>query len=249
MNSSWIDRTARGAVLRALRGIERGSLTVTWPGGREEIHGAPGPVAQLQVEGDRFFRRALFGGEIGLGESYMDGEWSTPNLVRLVELMIANREVLNTLPGMLSWPSRVRDTIAHVRRGNSRQGSRKNIHDHYDLSNEFFSLFLDRSLMYSCAVFETPGDSLEQAQRAKLASICEQLQLGPDDHVLEIGTGWGGFALHAAAHYGCRVTTTTISPSQHQLATERVHAAGLGDRKSTRLNSSHVSESRMPSSA
>ncbi len=231
----WLDRAASHAVLGALRRIARGSLTITWPGGREEIHGAPGPSAQLHVHDGRFFVRALFGGEIGLGESYMDGEWSTPNLVRLIELMLANRAALHALPEVLSWPARLRDSIAHLRRRNSRQGSRRNIHEHYDLSNEFFSLFLDRSMMYSCAVFEAPGDSLEQAQRAKLASICEQLRLGPDDHVLEIGTGWGGFAAYAASHCGCRITTTTISREQHDYARQYFRGAGLESRIDLRL--------------
>ena len=153
----------------------------------------------------------LTDGEIGLGESYMDGDWSTPDLVGLIRLMYANSHVVSAPPAFATWPARLRDQIAHRRRDNSRNGSRSNIHAHYDLGNEFFRLFLDANLLYSCALYERADDSLEAAQVNKLRTICEKLDLRPGDHVLEIGSGWGGFAMFAATRYGCRVTTTTIS--------------------------------------
>ena len=235
MSGSWLQRRAADAVLHALRGLQHGSLSITWPAGAEQIDGAPGPSATLHVHDMRFFTRALLGGEIGLGESYMDGEWSTPDLMRLIELMLANRQVLSALPAFLGWPAQVRDTVAHLLRRNSRSGSRRNIREHYDLSNEFFALFLDRSLMYSCAVFASPAHSLEEAQRPKLASLFRQIELGPSDHVLEIGTGWGGFAAYAATHYGCRVTTTTISRAQYDCARRSFATAGLDHRIDLRL--------------
>jgi cyclopropane-fatty-acyl-phospholipid synthase len=231
-----LDRAAQRLVLDAIRRLAHGSLLVEWPGGRWEQHGHPGASAALVIHDPAFFRRTLLGGEIGLGESYMAGEWSSPNLVRLVELMLANRDVLGALPALVSWPARLRDAASHLSRRNSRTGSRRNISAHYDLSNEFFALFLDDSLMYSCAVYPTPAATLEEAQRAKLAAICDQLAIGPTDHVLEIGTGWGGFAEYAAAHRGCRVSTTTISRAQHDYARGRFARAGLDGRIELRLD-------------
>lgn len=236
LTGGWRNRMASAIVLGALRRIERGSLSVNWQGGGEIIYGKPGPKAALHVHDRRFFRRALLGGEIGLGESYMDGQWSSPDLVRLAELMLANREVLSRLPALLSWPSRLRDSIRHARRRNSRRGSRRNIGDHYDLSNDFFALFLDRELMYSCAIYSSPHESLEQAQRNKLATICDRLGLARGDRVLEIGTGWGGFAAYAATERGCHVTTTTISRAQYDYARRRIAEAGLESQVDVRLD-------------
>jgi cyclopropane-fatty-acyl-phospholipid synthase len=179
------------------------------------------------VVDERFFERVLTGGEIGIGESYMDGEWRSPDLVALVQLMLANREVIGALPSMLQWPSRVVNAVAHRLRDNTRHGSRRNIHQHYDLGNDFFRLFLDHRLMYSCALFESPGDTLEQAQERKLHAICRQLDLTPYDHVLEIGTGWSGFAMFAHEHNGCRVTTTTISREQFAYTRQQLADAGI----------------------
>ncbi len=174
--------------------------------------------AVLAVHDERFFRRAVFGGDIGVGEAYMDGDWSTPDLVSLVRFGIHN---LNQIEGgnrLLSMFSRTADFLSHRRNRNTQSGSKKNIAYHYDLGNEFYRLFLDRSLAYSCAYFESSEDSLETAQQRKFDVICRKLQLGPKDHLLEIGTGWGGFAAYAAQNYGCRITTTTISRQQHDYA-------------------------------
>lgn len=212
---SLIDRWAESAVLSALAKIRTGTLRVALGANTHRFGDGGEPHASLDITDPRFFRRALTGGEIGIGESYMDGEWSTPDLVGLIDLMLANRDVLPELPRVAAWPGLIRDALGHRRRDNSRAGSRSNIRQHYDLGNEFFELFLDTNMMYSCAVYERSDDSLDAAQVNKLRTICQLLDLGPRDRVLEIGTGWGGFALFAATRYGCHVTTTTVSPAQH----------------------------------
>jgi cyclopropane-fatty-acyl-phospholipid synthase len=189
-----------------------------------------GPVATIVVADPAFYAELAFGGSIGAGESYMLGHWHTPDLPALLRLMLRNRRALDALEtGVARFAVPLR-LLAHWMHRNTRSGSRRNISAHYDLGNEFFQLFLDETMMYSCALFQNPSSTLTEASIAKLDSICQKLELGPQDHVLEIGTGWGGFALHAAGRYGCRVTTTTISPSQYALAVKRIHAAGLADR-------------------
>jgi len=189
-----------------------------------------GVDATITVLDPAFYAEIAFGGSVGAGESYMLGHWQADDLTALMRLLLRNRHALDAMEtglALISGPLRV---AAHWLHRNTRSGSRRNISAHYDLGNDFFRLFLDETMMYSCALFERPEMTLAQASAAKLDTICRKLALGQQDHVLEIGTGWGGFALHAAAHYGCRVTTTTISPSQYQLANERVRAAGLGHR-------------------
>ncbi|MFM8534763.1 MAG: class I SAM-dependent methyltransferase [Acidimicrobiia bacterium] len=209
-------------VLAALRRIVRGRLRVSWPGGQEVFGGGNGHDADLTIHDRAFFARVATGGEIGLGDAYMDGLWSTTDLVVLVRLMLANRHTVANLPKVATALSRGLEHLAHRARDNSWRGSRRNIHEHYDLGNRFFELFLDPNLLYSGAIYDQPGDSLAAAQVNKLRTICDRLELGPADHVLEIGTGWGGFALFAATRYGCRVTTTTISTEQHAYATARI---------------------------
>jgi cyclopropane-fatty-acyl-phospholipid synthase len=214
MMLNYIDRRAEEAVLRSFQRLRHGGLLLETPGGVRVFGGAEG-AATLRVHHPRFFRRAVAGAEVGLGESYMDGDWSTPDLVALVRLMLANQQVFGALPALPVWLSARAAAIAHRWRDNTRRGSRRNIAHHYDLGNSFFELFLDESRMYSSAVFATPHDTLEAAQQNKLRLICDKLDLRPGDRVLEIGTGWGGFAMFAAGRYGCHVTTTTISAEQH----------------------------------
>ncbi len=177
------------------------------------------------VRDPAFYRQLALNGSTGAGEAFMDGCWECSDLTVLVRILVRNRDHLDAMEGgfarFAGWLMRA----AHVFTRNTRGGSRRNIAAHYDLGNALFELFLDDSMMYSA-----PGESLESAQRRKLDRICRKLQLGPDDHVIEIGSGWGGFAIHAARHYGCRVTTTTISREQHEYATQRVQAVGLGER-------------------
>ncbi len=223
-------RTARAGVLARLAGVAEGRLLVR-EGARTLAFGpGSGIEATLNVHDPSFYADLAFGGSVGAAESYLREGWSTGDLTALLRLMLRNQATLDGMEGGLAWLSAPIRRAAHWLHHNSRSGSRRNIAAHYDLGNDFFRLMLDESMMYSCAVFERAGMTLAQAQVAKLDRICRALALGPDDHVLEIGTGWGGFALHAAGRYGCRVTTTTISPSQFELARERVRAAGLADR-------------------
>jgi len=190
----------------------------------------PQPV-HLYVDDEEFFADTVFGGSIGAAEAYMAGFWRCSNLVDLVRLLLRNREVLDGMDGgRCAWISQNLRRLVHAFHRNTQQGSRRNISAHYDLGNEFFKLFLDETLMYSCAYFEHPEASLYEASIAKLDRICRKLKLTADDKVIEIGSGWGGFALHAATHYGCHVTTTTISQQQFDLAQQRIHATGLQDR-------------------
>jgi cyclopropane-fatty-acyl-phospholipid synthase len=192
--------------------------------------GRCGLGARVRVHDARFFGEVAYGGSVGAGEAYMLGYWSADDLTAVMRILLHNREVLGGMESGLAAFSAPLRKLLHWAARNTRGGSRRNIAAHYDLGNEFFALFLDPTLMYSSAVFEAPGMSLEDASVAKLERVCRRLDLQPGDHVLEIGTGWGGFALHAARHYGCRVTTTTISRRQHELARERIAAAGLGER-------------------
>jgi cyclopropane-fatty-acyl-phospholipid synthase len=209
-------------------------------GGRLQLRDALGDVflgdadAPLQVtvwvDNPAFYRAVGAQGSVGAGEAYIRGEWRCDNLVGLVQLLVRNRALLD---GMERGPARLGGWLLqgwNWLRRNTREGSRRNIAAHYDLGNAFFSLFLSRDLMYSSALYAEPGDTLEVASQRKLARICEQLQLNAGDRVVEIGTGWGGFAVYAALHHGCHVTTTTISREQYALATERVASAGLQDK-------------------
>ena len=221
----------RGRLLRQLAGITHGHILLEDASGRAEL-GEPGaPLhARLTVHDGAFYGAVAARGSVGAAEAYMDGLWSCDDLVALVRILVLNRTLLDAMEGgaalLAGWLLRA----AHALRRNTLAGSRHNIAAHYDLGNEFFALFLSPDLMYSAALWEKPADTLAQASANKLARICARLKLGARDHVLEIGGGWGGFALYAAARHGCRVTTTTISREQQRLALERVHRAGLEDR-------------------
>lgn len=228
-----INRLSERAFRASLASARGGTLTMK-SGEATTRYGdvqAPSPLhdaldASLVVDDARFFRRAVFGSDIGIGESFMDGDWSSPTLVELIRLMLRNAAVMETQGRGVSWPRRALAGLARRLRDNSLAGSRRHIREHYDLGNEFFRLFLDDHLMYSSAFYESGDETLEQAQQRKLARIGRKLDLSPGDHVLEIGTGWGGFAVWAATQYGCRVTTTTISQEQHRYAREWAARSG-----------------------
>jgi len=186
--------------------------------------------AVVAVHDERFFLRALLAGDVGVGEAYMDGGWSTPDLVAVVRLAVRNLDQLDNSNRLFTALRRMADFVEHRRNRNTESGSRRNIAYHYDLGNDFYHLFLDRSMAYSCAYYESAEDTLEQAQVRKFDRICRKLQLGSLDHVLEIGTGWGGFAAYAAETYGCRVTTTTISRQQHDYARGMFSQSRAGER-------------------
>jgi len=223
-------RTCRGLLLRALASLREGRVVVrddegAWTLGRVTDDCAL--AAELRVTDGAFYPAALFEQSAGVGRAFMAGWWRCDDPVALIRILARNEDALRrwTAPALsllAPWHRfelwRRRNTIGHARR---------NIADHYDLGNDFFAAFLDPSMTYSCAVFEDGDDDLAAAQRAKLDRVCRKLDLGPQDHVLEIGTGWGSFAVHAAKHYGCRVTTTTLSAEQARQARERVARHGL----------------------
>ncbi|MDO6745866.1 SAM-dependent methyltransferase [Gilvimarinus sp. 1_MG-2023] len=187
-------------------------------------------VADIYVHDQAAYRDVAFAGSVGSGEAYMSGYWSSPDLTRVVRIFVLNLSTLDAMDQSQSWWSKAALSVFSYFNRNSKEGARRNISAHYDLSNEFFSLFLDHSMMYSSAIFPNIDSSLDEAAQYKLQVVCEKLQLKPSDHLLEIGTGWGGLAAYAASQYGCRVTTTTISKEQHDWAVERVVAQGLQDK-------------------
>jgi cyclopropane-fatty-acyl-phospholipid synthase len=216
---------ARRLCLGLLARLEVGSLTLH-DGGDTYHFGTPDdpaqPHAEVYVHDPALYRMMLSGGSIASGEAYMQGFWTSPDLVAVMRLFSANLTTLELLESKQSLLVRLGLKLSHALNRNTRSGSRKNISAHYDLGNDFFKLFLDPTMMYSAALFATDDTSLEQASTAKLEELCRQLELHSDDHLLEIGTGWGGMAIHAATHYGCRVTTTTISREQYEYALAQV---------------------------
>ena len=227
------DQLARRALLAILQRIQVGSLVVHE--GEQVLHfgtdeDPSAPAAVINVHDPLVYRHVLTGGTLGSGESYMLGHWSSPDLVSVIRLFCANLQVMQNMDAGRSGWARLGLKLAHFLNRNSLTGSRRNISAHYDLGNAFFELFLDPSMMYSAAVFPSASASLDEAAEHKLEVICRQLQLAPSDHLLEIGTGWGGMALYAASRYGCRVTTTTLSREQYEYTLARVAQAGLSDR-------------------
>ncbi len=214
--------------------LQFGSLSINNCGKLYEF-GSPkgqyGIAASATIHNPEFYLDVLFKGSLGAAESYMKGHWSTDNLTDVIRLFVINADLLNRKMDA-GW-SKVTSPLMrvyHRLRKNTRKGSKKNIVAHYDLSNEFFSLFLDRTMGYSCGIFESENSSLYDAQVAKFDRICKKLDLNEEDHVIEIGGGWGGFALHAVSNYGCRVTTTTISDRQYRYMQNLFLEAGLTDR-------------------
>jgi len=225
---------ARRLVLDKLARLDSGRLLVH-EADRAWQFGAGEPPIQVEVRDPAFWPALAFGGTVGAGEAFMAGYWDCEDLTGLMCLLLRNRPALMDMEEGLARLSAPLRALLHRARRNNRAGSRRNIAAHYDLGNDFYRLWLDETLMYSSAVFERPDMTLAEASTAKLERICRKLNLGPADHVLEIGTGWGGFALHAARHHGCRVTTITLSHQQYQLARERIAGAGLADRIEVRL--------------
>lgn len=225
--SSW-----RGAVLARLGALRDGTLEVADGAGRVLLGAAAadGLAARITVRDGRFWRRAALGGSVGVGESYVDGDWDSDDLVATMRLFARNLDALEAVEGGAALVARPALRAFQALRRNTREGAQRNIAAHYDLGNAFFALMLDPTMTYSSAVFDPPSLGLEEAQVRKLDLLCRKLDLRPTDHLLEIGSGWGSLAIHAASRYGCRVTTTTISRAQHALATERVGRAGLDGR-------------------
>ena len=224
-------RLARDLLLRSLRGLAAGCLELVTPEGLLVLGDPAADLrARVVIHDPRAYGLGAFRGEIGLGEAYALGYWSSPDPVAVVRLAVRNLAVLEQRQGWLARAASVLARLRHRRRANDIAGSRANTQAHYDLGNPFYRLFLDETMAYSCAYFETARDSLESAQQRKYDVISRKLELSPADHLLEIGTGWGGFAAHAASRHGCRVTTTTLSAEQHAQAGERFRERGLEGR-------------------
>jgi cyclopropane-fatty-acyl-phospholipid synthase len=225
---SWMQKRARKMFFESLQDLRDGYLEIVCP---DETYTFGRKDAELRamavVHDERFFVRALLGADIGMGESYMDGDWTTPDLVALVRVAVRNLRTLDAEHKFLSSVRAFASRVRHKLRANTIAGSRKNIRAHYDLGNEFYELFLDSQMMYSSAYFRDEDESLEAAQREKIDLACRKLDLQAGDRVLEIGCGWGSFAIHAARNYGAHVTAVTISPAQFAAATERVNSANL----------------------
>lgn len=229
----WAARITRDRILARIAGLPAGRLTLEDAEGQHRVgDGAARPEldAHIRVQHEGFYHALASSGSVGAAEAWVRGDWSSPDLVCVVRLMAANVDVLNRMDDASSFLDRAGLRLLHAFNRNSKDGSRRNIEAHYDLGNAMFEQFLDPTMMYSSAIFPHAQSTLEEASIAKLDRVCRTLRLQSSDHLVEIGTGWGGMALHAARHYGCRVTTTTISREQHDHAVERIAKAGLSDR-------------------
>lgn len=224
-------------IIELLSKMNQGTLNLILPTGElvKIGNGLNEIVATIEVKNNYFFKRCVLYGDIGFGEAYVDGDWETDNISNVIKWILLNVDNAPTASGSQAQAFALNilkffNTIYHKKRANSINGSRKNISEHYDLDNNFFGLFLDPTMTYSCAYFKKEGMSLQEAQIEKYERLCEQLKLKPTDHVLEIGSGWGQNAIHIARQYGCKVTTVTISEEQYKLTKERVEKEKLTDK-------------------
>lgn len=221
---------ARGLIKKRLTGLSDGMLTVQDPWGQWQVGSGPAPGIVLRVIDPGVYTVLITGGSLGVARAYMEERWECSDLTGLLRLFIRNMAIVDGVETGLARIANAASRFQHKLRVNTHAGSRRNIHEHYDLGNAFFSLFLDETMTYSAGIFEQPASTLRDASVAKLDRICRKLELRPDDHLLEIGSGWGSFAMHAAGNYGCRVTTTTISREQFELSSQRIEQSGLGGR-------------------
>ena len=231
--ATWTQRIAFRLVARLFSRLTHGSLTVTLPDGETRVYGEtgnPGPQGHMTIHEWAFFSRLARGTDVALGDMYVDGTWSTPDLTAVLSVFARNITRINRGSGSRGKPANIINRIHHALRRNTRRGSRNNIQAHYDLSNTFFSLWLDETMTYSAALFQSETDSLAEAQRRKYDRIIDKVDIMADHHVLEIGCGWGGFAIHAVRRTGCRVTGITLSKEQLAYAQEQVEKTGLEDR-------------------
>lgn len=225
-----MDRLARRLVTNQLAGLHGGEITLRDASGSTRLGQPANLRATLQVNRPRFFRQAVLGGTLSVAESYLRGDWDCDDLTSLFRICVRNGNSADRLDSGLAKLTNLGHRLFHWWHSNTHAGSRRNIAAHYDLGNDFYRLWLDETMAYSCGIFLSPGASLHDASLEKFDRVCRRLDLRPSDEVLEIGTGWGGFAIHAAKNYGCRVTTTTISREQFDVAQQRIKEAGLRDR-------------------
>jgi cyclopropane-fatty-acyl-phospholipid synthase len=246
-----LETWTRQLVFSALEPMRQGCLRMRLPGGGERVFGRIGssPAAEMVVRREAFFRKGILGGDIGFGEAYQDGDWDSPDVAAVISWFCANVRSAPTMSGSASKPWHLRalsvaNRLRHRLNRNSLDGSRSNIRAHYDLGNEFYRLWLDPTMTYSAALFEYPDQDLAAAQDAKYERLCQQLRLRPEDHLLEIGAGWGSMTSHAVRHHGCRVTTVTISEEQFRHCRERFAREGIADRAEVRLLDYRLLEGR-----
>ena len=228
-----INLISRSLIHSLLRNIKSGCLILkekgkSWSYG--DIDSSDNLTVTINIKDLRTYSSVLFGGSLGAGESYIKGYWSADDLTKLIRLFVRNREVVDPMNSGLGSLKRPINKIIHLINNNTKSGSKKNIKAHYDVGNDFFKIWLDKMMMYSSAIFNDRNISLDQASNEKLDKICSSLELSPSDHLLEIGTGWGGLAIFAASNYGCKVTTTTISEQQYEYAKKWIHKEKLSDR-------------------
>jgi len=231
---SLLAQLGRKLLLGQLAKLRHGLIHIVEPGG-DHVFGRRTSECDLaltvHVANVQFFADVAFGGTVGAGEAYIRGLWRCDDLTSLVRIFVRNRDLMNGMDG--GWATLLTKPflkLFHALNRNSKEGSARNISAHYDLGNDLYELMLDETMMYSCAIYPRPDSTLHEAQVAKLDAICQKLALSPKDHLVEIGTGWGGLAIHAATNYGCRVTTTTISKEQHDYAKARIERLGLSNR-------------------
>ncbi|WP_064608694.1 SAM-dependent methyltransferase [Photobacterium sp. J15] len=229
---SGTDSLARRFVFGILRQLQGAGLTLVEKQGETFFFGDKQAICQghLIVNNPALYKRIIKGGSIAAGEAYIEAWWDSPDVTEVVRVLAINLSLLDRLESKVSWLSALKNKLIHRQRRNSVATAKQNILAHYDLGNDFYRTFLDPNMLYSAAVYESENQSLFQAQINKMDRLCRQLELSDKDHLLEIGTGWGALAIHAAKHYGCKVTTTTISDAQHQWAKEKIEQEGLSDR-------------------
>ncbi|MCD8522183.1 MAG: cyclopropane-fatty-acyl-phospholipid synthase family protein [Saccharospirillaceae bacterium] len=228
----WLDRLCRNALFRTLENLHTGCIRLH-EGSQQHIFGDSSDTAfsvSLHIHDAEAYRNIALNGSVGAGESYMTGDWSSDNLPLLIRVLARNKDVVDSIDSGLANIGKVLLKGFHYLNRNTEKGSRRNIAAHYDLGNDMFELFLDPTMMYSSGIFPAESSTMEEASVYKLDRICQKLQLTPEDHLVEIGTGWGSMAIHAAKHYGCKVTTTTISEEQFSWAERRVREEGLEDK-------------------
>ena len=225
---SWFDKRCRTLVFNSLAQIAYGRLHIIEANERHNFGQVDSQIiGKIIVHDVSMYKDFVLRGSIGAAQAYLAGKWSSPDLTKVIRIFAKAQQVTDKLEGKQAWISRLQNTLAHRTNRNTVKGSKKNISAHYDLGNELYTRFLDSQMMYSSAIYPDDHASLEQAQQHKLATICERLDLKADDDLLEIGTGWGGLAIYAAKHYGCNVTTTTISQEQHSFVAAKIAELGL----------------------
>jgi cyclopropane-fatty-acyl-phospholipid synthase len=233
IKSRLIDSVAKRVLLKKLQGIQHGTIVLKDEGQRYQfgsISSICGLSAAITVTDSRFYGSIALGGSIGAAEAYMAGFWQCDNLTNLIRIILCNQNVLSGMEGGLSTIMNFVHNAFHRQRRNSLERNASNISAHYDIGNEFFQLFLDDTMTYSCGIFRRGDETMHDASLQKYDHICRKIALQPNDHIVEIGSGWGGFSIYAASSYGCQVTTTTISKSQYELALDKIQQAGLHDR-------------------